>query len=162
MAEEALLSTHPRRLQPRWLYHFSQDIHSVLLITAATCRSIPFPPPFLPPCNQFQNSTQDKCKVKFKTINSALPRYGNRVLKFLVRNVSSLCSALLITTVAVQMFRHLHVLASERRLVDAVDVDTAANLQVPITILLKEPDLGQDDGLKGITPFLLPPFCQVS
>ena len=56
------------------------------------------------------------------------------------------------------MFRHLHVLASEQRSMEAMDVETSSCLHVPVRVLLKEPENGQEQGLQDVTPFLLPPF----
>ena len=57
-----------------------------------------------------------------------------------------------------QAFRHLHVLASEPRCLDAVDVDTRESVYVPLQIRLLEP---QAAVISRTTPCLLPEQSQV-
>ena len=61
-----------------------------------------------------------------------------------------------------QIFRHLHVLASENRSIEAIDVETLASLQVPIRIVKKSTGKHPETSLEGRTPYLLPPLDQVS
>lgn len=59
-----------------------------------------------------------------------------------------------------QALRHLYVLAADRRLVTAKDVDTLADVHVPITVTCGD---GSDDGrlLSLATPCLLPEVTHV-
>ena len=61
-----------------------------------------------------------------------------------------------------QMLRHLHVLASESRCMEAVNVETLSSLQVPITVTLKEGSSEHDQSRRPLlSPCLLPPLDQV-
>lgn len=61
-----------------------------------------------------------------------------------------------------QVFRHLHVLASEARCLEAVDVVSKQNKEVPIKVVWKADRSGKErPPLELKTPCLLPEFATV-